>query len=559
LKGPALERFFVAYFIGATLGWIAGAVEPVLSESHPSSAALATYALGAGLVCALVRSLLALRLPALAARLGTVAVLGAFGALHLLYYANVKVLPGWNYRTWPSLALDAVILTMVIAPALWLARLPRAQVFRERWGHVAAAGGVLAATATLGLLVAHWPQPKATPERGGPGPNLLLIVLDSARRDRVAFASNPSPTSPTIDGWAKVGLVYDSAYAASSWTVPSVARILRTTAAGDPAERRLALPESLARSGYVSACFTDNPHLAGTSSIVHGFDHLERSVGPWRELLQGSLMAEVLERLDPGNDHDLADRALAWAKGRRGPMFIYAHLMDSHTPYRQAPIDGRRRTGRHIEFPYTGMPMTTDESQDVVARYEGGVRSADEQVGRLLEAAQGWGRPYLAIVTADHGESLGESGRWFHGAALWPELLAIPMVVVGTGVRPGRSSLPVGHDDIAPTLLAAAGTPEPSEADPDLRTQMGTGIVEGGLPPSVSYRIAGRYKIVVDHATGRRELFDLVADPREDTDVAELHPQLVERLGDGLRPYAPEVGTSAENLERLRALGYVGH
>jgi arylsulfatase A-like enzyme len=77
------------------------------------------------------------------------------------------------------------------------------------------------------------------------------------------------------------------------------------------------------------------------------------------------------------------------------------------------------------------MDMTPEEAEDVVARYEAGVRSADAVAGRLVTALTSRGRPTLAAVTSDHGESLGESGRWFHGGTLAPELLAVPFLLAG--------------------------------------------------------------------------------------------------------------------------------
>jgi len=231
--------------------------------------------------------------------------------------------------------------------------------------------------------------------------------------------------------------------------------------------------------------------------------------------------------------------------------------MDDHTPYRSRPIDGLRRKGRRIEFPFTGMPMTPAEAEDIVARYDGGLRSADLQAGRLLAAAAGWGRPFLAIVTADHGESLGEEGRWFHGGSLAPELLAVPLLALGEGVEPGRVRGPAGHASIFPTLLAAAGA-APAPAVGDLRTGDGVEIVEGALPPYLSYRITRGFKVVVDHRDGRRSLFSLRDDAREIRDLAAEKPDLTGVMAAG--PADPEHPSkpSPEQVERLRALGYLG-
>ena len=288
------------------------------------------------------------------------------------------------------------------------------------------------------LVASEWPASDPVVERRGDGPNLLLVVLDSARRDHLGLYGYEHPTSPELDRWAPRTRVFTEAFSASSWTVPSVAELVQSKGHGEPLAKRLAA------LGYASACFTDNPHLHGKSPLLAGFDRVERSVGSWRAMLRGTVLGETIERLDSGNDRRLVEGALRWATAQKSPVFLYVHLMDSHTPYRHPAIDGRKRGGRHIEFPSSGMAMSAEEAEDILARYDGGIRSSERAAAALLESVGGWGRPWLAIVTADHGESLGEDGRWFHGSTLAPELLAVPLLVMGTGVEPGRVDGVVG-------------------------------------------------------------------------------------------------------------------
>ena len=170
----------------------------------------------------------------------------------------------------------------------------------------------------------------------------------------------------------------------------------------------------------------------------------------------GRSSSQLVERLDPGSDDELVRRALDWAATQRGPFFLYVHLMDSHTPYRFPEIDGRRRPGRRIEFPVSFMRLTPDEADEIRARYEGGIRSTDAALGRLFEGLRQRHR-LLAVVTADHGENLGEAGLWFHGSEPTPERMAVPLLVMGGGSAAHRVSAPVGFEAIATALLAAAG------------------------------------------------------------------------------------------------------
>jgi hypothetical protein len=194
------------------------------------------------------------------------------------------------------------------------------------------------------------------------------------------------------------------------------------------------------------------------------------------------------------------------------------------------------------------------EAEDVIARYDGGVLSADAQASRLIAGIRALQKPFLVAVTSDHGESLGESGRWFHGQSLAPELLAVPLLLVGEGVVAGSVPSPVSNADIMPTFLAAAGVPC-RDCKEDLRSGHPSGVVVGGLPPGLAYRIAGRYKLVVNLKTGDRQLFDRLSDADEEHDLAPERNDIVESLAAGLLGLEFDQPTP-ENIERLRSLGY---
>jgi hypothetical protein len=504
-------------------------------------------------VAVVSRSLLSALVSAPAARAGALGALAAFGSLHALYFVNVSLLPGEHYLAWKSLLADVLVVIPMLAGAVSLGRARWAQAVRERWGHIGAAGGAVAIIAGLAAVVAATPHPPVDPDRHGAGPDLVLVVQDSLRADRLQTDS-ASLAAPELARLAGQGRVYTSAWAASSWTVPSVARTLAAAAGQGPT-----LAERLAAHGYRTACFTDNPHLTRGTQLLRGFDRVERSVGVWRAILVGTALGEVFERLAPGNDARLATKATAWLQRQSGPFFLYVHLMDSHTPYRFPPLDGRRRGGRRIEFPMSGMRISGEEADSIRARYDGGVHSADAQVGRLVAALAARERPFLAVVTSDHGESLGEDGRWFHGRSLAPELLAIPLVILGSGVEPDTVASPVGHAAISTTLLAAASVPCPDCVGPDLRREAGPGVAEGGLPPRLAYRISGGYKLLLDLENKQRFLFDLRSDPAERNDIARTAPELVAALGSGLSADPQPSGLAPEQLERLRSLGYIGY
>lgn len=545
----------VAYFVGSIVGIASFLIESAVSTSPVLPESLAAYGLLGGALGAGARGLLGIVLPTRTARAATLLVISGFGSLDALYWLNVRILPGEHYLSFRSLVADSMVVGVLLALALGLALASPHQRTRDRWDARMAAAGVSLFAAALGTLAWRWPASTPDPARQGSGPNLVLIVLDSTRRDHLGLHGYARPTSPSIDALARQARIFDRAHASSSWTVPAVTSILTSRLspeAGGPA----ALQEQLVSRGYVTACFTDNPHLGREADLMDGFDRVERSVGSWRRLFRRTVLGDVLERLDPGNDRRLVGRAIAWVAGTRGPFFLYVHLMDSHTPYTSPPIDGKRREGRRIDYPVSGMEVTPDEAEDIVARYDGGIRSADAQVAKVLGALESAGRPYLAIITADHGESLGESGRWFHGGSLAPELLAVPLLILGSDVKPTRVETPVGHAAIHATLLAAAGIPCSGCSGFDLRSGEGTGVVEGGLPPDLFYRIAAGHKLIFDRRGGHSRLFDLRADPGETHEVEDAFPGLVGAMTQGLA--RGEAKPTPADVEHLRSLGYAG-
>jgi hypothetical protein len=543
--------------ISAALGLLPLFLDVLLADGQPSLRTATAFAVlggGVGVTAAAAASLLR---GADASWTVGAASAWVIALLETLYLIHVVVLDEEGLLHPRSLAWSAVILA--VAAALLLS---------SRWLRAWAAWRALGWTVAPLLVGAAilewaplWPENPRTPRPAGSGPNVVLVAMDAVRRDHAAPHADRGLT-PNLAGLATSARVYDHAFAGSSWTRVSVPIMLGSRRRGSTSSAGLA--GRLRQAGYVSACFSDNPILDGGSELTREFHFVGSTTSKPLVFLQrlfentfvGTFVLRwpLLARL--WSDRKLVDAAIDWAGEVRGPFFLYVHLMNAHMPYDEGAIDGRSWRFRRLTSPQSSMRMRSEEAEDVRAFYAGGVRSLDAEMGRLVRAVKALRRPYLIVITADHGESLGEGGRWGHASGLWPELVQVPLLVLGEGVHQGRVTAPVGHLSILPTFLAAAGLVCECSGT-DLRTSDGDPVVEGEYPPDESYRVADGYRVVVDQHAGVVRLFDLRNDPLETKDLAAALPQVAGRLSAGLVGRQSDPHISPGDLERFRALGYV--
>ena len=310
-------------------------------------------------------------------------------------------------------------------------------------------------------------------------PDVLLVVVDTLRADRLGAYGFSAPVSPNVDALAARGVVFERAIAASTKTAPSVSSLLTSRWVGRHSvgalngTTRLDGQETLAQRlhpvGYATAAFIGNMVLKRRIGLDAGFDVYDDEL-PTREANR----PEFFER--PAGP--TTERALAWLGGQPGdrPVFLWVHYQDPHGPYTPPPpFDASfPELVRADEEP---LPLLPDDSgrggipayqrfseerrpSEYLRRYAGEVAAFDAALGRLLAAFEQRRRPRVIVVTADHGESFGEDAHWFvHGHASTPDLARIPLVLVAPGLAAGRRNEVVHHVDVAPTVLELVGAP----------------------------------------------------------------------------------------------------
>jgi arylsulfatase A-like enzyme len=397
-------------------------------------------------------------------------------------------------------------------------------------------------------------------------PHVVLITLDTTRRDRLGFHGYARNTSPRLDELASVSVVHERAVAASSWTLPSHASIFTgrfpsshgadydpegplrlTQAIGGPAEwaeyRASGLSSSeetlalrLREQGYETAAVVGGPWMKKVFGLDRGFERYDDSgIGDVNGRLASEVTASALEVLESRSD---------------APLFLFLNYFDPHGPY-EAPA------------PFGG--TFGSEPGD---RYDEEILYMDHHMGRLLDAlrANGIFDESLILVTSDHGELLGEHGKMGHGATLFEEEIRVPFLVKypGQEVAPARSALPIHHVDVPSIVLERLGIHGPRNDRPLLAEVRPLEFVSSEGAWRALY--IGPRKLLWN-SLGRHALYDLERDPREEHDLAAANPARVkEALGLLDRvvlslpaPGAPgpPVALDEETLKALRGLGYV--
>jgi len=392
----------------------------------------------------------------------------------------------------------------------------------------------------------------SSPEGAAKGADIVLITIDTLRADAPGFAGNTRIRTPLLDRLAKAGRVYPDTHAHNVVTLPSHTNILtglypfqhgvRDNSGFVLGAAVPTLGTRLREAGYATAAFVGAYPLDSRYGLNRGFDvyddHYPLGTNP-----DDFVIAERR------GDQVIAAALAWWQQTPAKPRFLWVHLYDPHAAYDPPePFASRYRD----------------------APYLGEVAAVDSFLAPLLEPLlNGKGRPALVVLTADHGESLGEHGELTHGLFAYEPTLKVPLVLWGAGVTPGRDERAARHVDIVPTVLRALGLAVPPElpgrsllAPPEAAGQ--TLSYFESLTTSLNRGWAPLRGVLRDHRKmidlPLPELYNLVQDPQETKNLFGED----RRTGAGLRAALPAQSAwppakgkvSAEEEARLHSLGY---
>ncbi len=434
-------------------------------------------------------------------------------------------------------------------------------------------------------------------------PNVLLIVVDTLRADRLGVYGHQRPTSPNIDQLAARGVLYTHAYSQAPWTTPSIGALLTSQypsvlgIRAEPdslSEDQVLLAEVLKQHRYATGAVVSHHFLGSKWNFDQGFDHFDESNARDHDAITSP---------------DVTEAALTFARDHRDePFFLFVHYFDPHYDYIDHPEFSFLDPARPYGGPLRSAMVYTDllklipglgprDVEYLFDLYDSEIAFTDRWIGALLDGFEQLGLTddTLILFTADHGEEFLERKTVGHGGSLYNELIHVPLIVSYPDYRPTATAprsgwperswrgtaveTPVALIDLFPTVLDYLGIApdhpiaghsllaDTPNAEPSPRTvfsETDWGMYRAAISPD--------HKIIHRLTSGERFFYNLQADPGEEENLTARLAQTGElqnflSLESDLQGWldylehagrqADEVELSAEEEEKLRALGYL--
>ncbi|GGM66063.1 arylsulfatase A-like enzyme [Halarchaeum rubridurum] len=447
--------------------------------------------------------------------------------------------------------------------------------------------------------------------------NVLLVTVDSLRADHVGCYGYDRETTPNIDALAESASLYENAFAHACSTRPSFPAIFTSAyplmygGYERLSENRTLVSEVFDDAGYRTGGIHSNAYLNPEFGYDRGFDYFYDSMsetGPverlrhwvksrldedgfvYKSLASAFDTAERTVGANVGSAYidadESTDRAVEFLRGGEShDEFLWVHYMDVHHPYlppeehqrafRDDPISERRAIQLRRKFMEDPEGVTDDELDDIIDLYDASIRFTDEQVGRLLDAADEHWDDYTVAFTADHGEEFTDHGEFSHFAKFYDEVMHVPLVV-DDGEHSGRRDEMVGLIDLAPTLVDAAELDRPEgwygyplsrlhRGDWPRDSVLGDWSPDGRSRRDIRYAYRDREWKFISRDAGE-ELYHLTEDPGEHENLVAEETAVAEELRDVITAHEEEIERTQEDLgdvemeeevkERLRDLGY---
>jgi arylsulfatase A-like enzyme len=430
-------------------------------------------------------------------------------------------------------------------------------------------------------------NPRILLTSGSKEPNIILVSIDTLRRDHLGLYGYEKEVSPFLDTMVSEAAVFDRVIAQAPYTVtshmtmmtslwPRVHQVLTHDYQDRLSTQWLTLPQILKARGYMTAGFTGG----GQVSAVYGFDR-----------------GMDIYDYEGGISETIFPKAMRWmAKTRGSPFFLFLHTYDPHAPYDPPPpydtIFDPDYEGDITSWTEENVEITDPELFNrIVDLYDGEIRYVDSQIRRVIQFLKDKGlyENTMIIITSDHGEEFMEHGAMaYHSHTLYNELLLVPLIIKFPNGQWGRRRIggPVALNDLMPTVLDYLKLPLPAHcqgesllaylktnSEPDPERQIFSERIAIRDSPRVDVSIQTLFEKFCQNVVLPDEYFDLVSDPEETDNLIRSHKRKASQWLKRIRKYFKANTNMAklgfedkegrrqvmdkETVEKLKALGYI--
>jgi arylsulfatase A-like enzyme len=439
----------------------------------------------------------------------------------------------------------------------------------------------------------------------GPGgdvpPNVILIVMDTARAENFSCYGYHRPTSPNIDAFAREATFYTSAMASSPWTVPTHASIFTGKDPFEHGAHRLP-PKKMTH-------ILTNPLNEKHTTLAEAFAAEDFATGAF---VANSTYINDRYQMDQGFQDFLPQLAVSdsinqWTYSwldtlSRKPFFLFINYMDTHSPYNAKPRPGflanppphdngelqHKLKQRYLSVRRGGGEFNPVKlRQTVVDQYDTAIANLDEQIGYLLDylKERDLYDHTLIVLTSDHGEVFGEHQLVSHGQDVYQQLLWVPLIIKAPGQTTPKTNDDIISSSDLPRMILSYLPDEMSKRH----------LAEFPNAPGLHPIIAENYYVhpwilrirhlrkkyerirtvlfempykYIHSSDGQHELYNLVSDRKESNNLINSRLEIAEEMAARIQEYQDSRSRSNEvieqeplteqELKQLKSLGYIG-
>jgi len=428
------------------------------------------------------------------------------------------------------------------------------------------------------IATSNLPQARAMPT-----PNILVIVMDTVRADHLSLQGYERETDPTLKRIASEGVMFENAYATSSWTLTSHASLFtgrwpyehKADGGRYLDETYPTIAEALTQRGYRTGAFNGNFETVTSHwGFARGFLHFEDYYQTLPQLAVSSVYGRFMEyyvfhkvfnmefSIDRRWGPSVNQSALDWIdQDDDTPFFAFVNYYDAHAPYispERAKFSNLPTPGGLVNTDWTTAdiynPKTPEQVQGEIDAYDGGIYYTDQQIDALLKGLESRGKldNTIVVITSDHGELFGEHGLWEHHNSLYKPVIHVPLIVWYPKSAPQnmRIETPVSNTFVPAMLLDMLGEPEQTAfrgpplsqlwADPAAAANFPDPIAEMAESSWVNpHHLSIRGDMVtvlspewqfIAHEFNGIELYNLTDDPDQENNRAGENPAEVDTL-----------------------------